>query len=68
MPWPDPITLRGQHARLEPLSKEHRDGLMEAVKDGELHTIWYTAIPTPENVAKEIDRRLGLQAARLLRR
>ena len=23
MPWPDPITLRGQHARLEPLSKAH---------------------------------------------
>ena len=63
MPWPDPITLRGQHARLEPLSKEHRDGLMEAVKDGELYTIWYTAIPTPENVTREIDRRLGLQAA-----
>lgn len=63
MPWPDPITLHGQHARLEPLSHAHREGLMEAVKDGELYTIWYTAIPTPENVAKEIDRRLGLQAA-----
>jgi RimJ/RimL family protein N-acetyltransferase len=63
MPWPDPITLRGQHARLEPLSHQHREGLAEAVKDGELSTIWYTAIPTPENMAKEIDRRLGLQAA-----
>ena len=63
MPWPDPITLRGQHARLEPLSKEHLQGLTEAVKDGELYTIWYTLIPTPENVTKEIDRRLGLQAA-----
>jgi len=63
MPWPDPITLRGQHARLEPLSKEHHDSLVEAVKDGELYTIWYTLIPTPENVTKEIDRRLGLQAA-----
>lgn len=62
MPWPDPITLHGQHARLEPLSHAHREGLMEAVKDGELYTIWYTAIPSPENVAKEIDRRLGLQA------
>ncbi len=63
MPWPDPITLRGQHARLEPLSQQHREGLMEAVKDGEIYKIWYTLIPTPENVAKEIDRRLGLQAA-----
>ena len=63
MPWPDPITLRGQHARLEPLSHQHREGLAEAVRDGELSTIWYTAIPAPENMAKEIDRRLGLQAA-----
>jgi N-acetyltransferase len=63
MPWPDPITLRGQHARLEPLLQQHREGLVEAVKDGDLSTIWYTAIPLPENMAKEIDRRLGLQTA-----
>ena len=63
MPWPDPITLRGQHARLEPLSHQHREGLAAAVKDGELSTIWYSAIPTPENMAKEIVRRLGLQTA-----
>ena len=63
MPWPDPITLRGVHARLEPLSHQHREALEEAVKDGELYKLWYTAIPRPENMAKEIDRRLGLQAA-----
>ncbi len=63
MPWPDPITLRGQHARLEPLSSEHREGLVEAVKDGDLFKLWYTAVPTPEGMAKEIDRRLSLQAA-----
>jgi len=63
MPWPDPITLRGQHARLEPLSHEHREGLVTAVKDGELSKLWYTAIPLAENMGKEIDRRLALQAA-----
>ena len=63
MPWPDPVTLRGQHARLEPLSHDHREGLVEAVKDGELSKLWYTSIPLPENMGKEIDRRLGLQAA-----
>ncbi|MGY3030973.1 RimJ/RimL family protein N-acetyltransferase [Bradyrhizobium sp. USDA 4354] len=63
MPWPDPVTLRGQHARLEPLSHDHREGLVEAVKDGELSKLWYTAIPLPENMGEEIDRRLGLQAA-----
>ncbi len=63
MPWPDPITLRGQHARLEPLSHQHHDGLVEAVKDGELWKLWYTSVPKAENMTKEIDRRLGLQAA-----
>ena len=63
MPWPDPVTLRGQHARLEPLSHQHREALVEAVKDGELSKLWYTAIPLPENMGKEIDRRLGLQAS-----
>src|ERR1700748_1242537 len=63
MPWPDPVTLSGPHARLEPLSHAHLSGLTEAVNDGELWKLWYTAIPKPGDVAKEIDRRLGLQKA-----
>jgi N-acetyltransferase len=63
MPWPDPVTLRGEHARLEPLSHDHLAGLVEAVKDGELFRLWYTAVPKPEDMTKEIDRRLGLQKA-----
>ena len=63
MPWLEPVTLRGAYARLEPLSPAHHDGLVEAVKDGELWRLWYTSVPTPENMTKEIDRRLGLQAA-----
>ena len=63
MPWPEPVTLVGPHARLEPLSPTHLSGLTEAVKDGELWKLWYTAIPKPDDMAKEIDRRLGLQKA-----
>jgi N-acetyltransferase len=62
MAWPEPVTLRGAHARLEPLSHDHHDGLVEAVKDGELWKLWYTLIPKPEDMGKEIERRLGLQA------
>ena len=61
MPWPDPVTLRGEHARLEPLSHDHHARLVEAVKDGELWKLWYTFVPKPEDMTKEIDRRLGLQ-------
>ena len=59
----EPVTLSGRHVELVPLSREHRDALAEAVRDGELWRLWYTAIPSPEAMAAEIDRRLGLQAA-----
>ena len=63
MPWLEPVSLGGPHARLEPLSQDHCGGLTEAVKDGELWNLWYTAVPRPEDMTKEIDRRLGLQQA-----
>ncbi len=63
MPWPDPVSLSGPHAQLKPLSHDHCDGLAEAVKDGELWKLWYTSIPNPADMRKEIDRRLALQAA-----
>ena len=63
MPWLEPITLRGAHATLEPLAPSHRDGLIEAVKDGELWKLWYTFVPAPDQMDKEIARRLALQAA-----
>ncbi len=63
MPWLEPVTLSGPHARLKPLSHDHIDGLTEAVKDGELWKLWYTSVPRPEDMRKEIDRRLALQAA-----
>ena len=52
MPWLEPVTLRGAHAQLEPLSQDHCDGLTEAVKDGELWKLWYTFIPTAEDMAQ----------------
>ncbi len=57
----DPITLQGKYAALVPLEMAHHDALCDAVRDGELWKLWYTSIPSPENMAKEIERRLGLQ-------
>ena len=62
MAWPEPVTLRGRHVRVEPLSPAHEPGLIDAVKDGELWRLWYTAVPSPERMATEIARRLDLQA------
>jgi RimJ/RimL family protein N-acetyltransferase len=56
-----PLTLTGQHATLEPLSAAHCDELKTAVTDGELWNLWYTFIPKPQDMMKEIERRLDLQ-------
>jgi N-acetyltransferase len=61
MTWPAPITLRGTHAILEPLSHARHDELVDAVRDGELWKLWYTFIPAAEKMREEIDRRLELQ-------
>lgn len=61
MTWPAPLTLRGTHVILEPLSQARHDELVDAVRDGELWRLWYTFIPTPEKMREEIDRRLELQ-------
>ena len=62
MPWPDPVVLTGENAKLEPLQREHRDALIEAVKGGELWNLWYTSVPSPDKMDAEIERRLRLQA------
>jgi len=60
-PWPPAVELAGAHVRLVPLAREHANGLAEAVRDGELWTLWYTSVPPPERMAGEIERRLGLR-------
>src|SRR5437899_1135198 len=62
MPWPEPITLRGTHAILEPLAPAHCNDLAEAVQDGELWKLWYTSVPEPAKTRAEIDRRIDLQS------
>jgi RimJ/RimL family protein N-acetyltransferase len=62
MPWLEPVTLAGPAARLEPLAPAHHDGLVAAARDGELWRLWYTTVPHPDAMMKEIERRLRLHA------
>ena len=57
-----PITLRGQHVELAPLSLDHHDALVTAAQDGELWKLWYTSAPSPETMNAEILRRLALHS------
>lgn len=44
------MTLEGDGVRLEPLTLDHRDGLREAVSDGRLWELWYSATPEPDGI------------------
>lgn len=58
-----PVTLRGPHASLIPLSADHAGPLAEAARDGELWRLWYTTVPSPDAMPGEIARRLSLHTA-----
>ena len=58
---PEPVTLTGRHVALVPLSTDHHDALVEAVRDGELWRLWYTSAASPAEMRADIDRRLDLQ-------
>ena len=56
-------TLSGDHVVLDPLRPEHAPELAEASAEGELWRLWVTTIPSPAQMAGEIERRLALNAA-----
>jgi RimJ/RimL family protein N-acetyltransferase len=58
-----PITLEGHGVRLEPLSGEHRDGLVAAATDGRLWELWFTSVPEPDQAATYIANALDGQKA-----
>jgi RimJ/RimL family protein N-acetyltransferase len=59
--WLQPVTLSGEAVTLESLGPQHCANLQDAVRDGELWSLWYTTIPRPEDMSAEIERRLSLQ-------
>ena len=67
MVWSKPTTLSLHNVRLEPLSKDHLDDLIVAVKDGKLYNHWYTSIPEPKDMVAEINRRLDEGSKRFIR-
>ena len=50
----EPVTLTGDRVVIEPLAREHEDGLRTAAQDGELWRLWFTSVPAPDRVASYI--------------
>jgi RimJ/RimL family protein N-acetyltransferase len=60
---PRPTVLEGHGVRLEPLARDHHDGLVAAARDGELWTLWFTSVPEPEQAHAYISAALAGQEA-----
>jgi len=58
-----PSTLEANGIRLEPLSPQHHADLQAAAADGKLWQLWYTTVPSPEQMAEFIAKALGGQEA-----
>ena len=64
---PAPVTLEGHGVRLEPLSRDHHDGLVAAASDGRLWELWFTSVPEPEQTHAYIaGAQAGLAAGQML--
>jgi RimJ/RimL family protein N-acetyltransferase len=57
----EPVTLRGRHALLEPLAREHEAAVKRAAADGELWRLWYTSVPSPEGTSRWLDLALDMR-------
>ncbi len=58
--WPAAFTTEGEFVRLVPLAAAHAPDLQEVVAKSQLHKLWYTMIPEPDNMLEEITRRQNL--------
>jgi len=58
-----PVTLEGDGVRLEPLTRQHRQGLEAAAADGKLWELWFTTVPEPGQTDAYIAAALAGQEA-----
>jgi RimJ/RimL family protein N-acetyltransferase len=60
--WQHVPTLTGRHARLEPMSTDHVDGLRAALAGDALAALWFTQVPKAADAAGYVDAVLAAQA------
>jgi RimJ/RimL family protein N-acetyltransferase len=51
---PEALILEGHGVRLEPLTPDHHDALIEAASDGQMWELWFTTVPKPEETSAYI--------------
>ena len=58
----EPVTLTGRSwVALEPMRTEHVPELREAARDGELWSLWYTGVASPDSMQAYVDMALKMR-------
>ena len=60
--WNTVPTLRGQQVALQPLQLEHVPGLRAALEGSGLDQLWYTQVPSPQQVEHYVQAALQAHA------
>lgn len=60
--WQQVPVLTGRHARLQPMSRDHVDGLRAALAGDALAALWFTSVPKADEAAGYVDAVLAAQA------
>lgn len=60
--WLNEVQLEGKFVKLMPLNKAHSQQLVDAGNDGELWKLWYTSVPSKDNVEQYVDAALAQSA------
>jgi len=55
---PQPVTLSNSEVTLLPMEMKYVEPLKEAVNDGQLWNLWYTFIPSPEQMEQWVEKAL----------
>ncbi|MEM8764151.1 MAG: GNAT family protein [Bacteroidota bacterium] len=61
--WIQPLTLEGSLVKLMPLTEAHASDMVQAASDGQLWDIWYTSVPSEQNITAYISHALTEQAS-----
>lgn len=59
--WQQVPVLTGRHACLQPMSRDHVDGLRAALAGDALAALWFTSVPKADEAASYVDAVLAAQ-------
>jgi len=61
--WTDQVRLDGRHVTLIPLEAAHAEGIAEVSRDGRLWELFFTRVPSPEDIQGWLETALAEKAA-----